>query len=152
MLLSWDLTPDDSDGTAFLSPRRLGTVKASPRFVKLLPTTTTLLAYAQHDNLVVVNAYRTVTFDYIGVFTREEPWPLPHRFPAAYLINTAHSGIAGEHWVGVFLEDSRHTEYFDSYGTAPLESIYRRLQGMGCMDMRYSTKMLGDIATGPGLY
>ena len=64
MLLSWDLTPDDSDGTAYLSPRH--TVKASLRFAKPLPTTTTLLAYAQYDNLVVVDAYRTVTFHYNG--------------------------------------------------------------------------------------
>ena len=32
MLLSWDLTPDDSDRRAYLLPRRLGTVKASLRF------------------------------------------------------------------------------------------------------------------------
>ena len=63
----------------------------------------------------------------VGVYTWQEPWPLPLRFPAAYLINMAHSGTAGEHWVGVFLENSWHAEYFDSYGTAPLESIYKRL-------------------------
>ena len=78
----------------------------------------------------------------VGVYTREEPWPLPLQFPAAYLINTAHSRTAEEHWVGVFLEDSRHAEYFDSYGTAPLESINRRLPGMGYRDVLYSTKML----------
>ena len=158
MLLSCDLMPDDNDGTALMSPRHLGTVKASLRFTKPLPVTTTLLAYAQYDNLVVVDAYRTVTFDYnawcsggnfrrpswealVGVYTWEEPWSLPLRFPAAYLIITAHSGTAGEHWVGDFLEDSRHAEYFDSYGTAPLESIYQRLRGMGYRDVRYSTKM-----------
>ena len=58
MLLSWDLTPDDSNGVAYLSPRRLGTVKASLRFAKLLLATTTLIAYAQFDNLVVVDAYQ----------------------------------------------------------------------------------------------
>ena len=47
-----------------------------------------------------------------------------------------------EHWAGVFLEDSQHAEYFDSYSTAPLESISRRLQVMGYGDIRYSTKML----------
>ena len=62
MLLSWDLTPDDSDGTAYLSG--LGTVKASLRFAKPLPATTMLLAFTQYDNLVVVDAYRTMTFDY----------------------------------------------------------------------------------------
>ena len=62
-----------------------------------------------------------------GDLVREEPWRFPLRFPAAYLINTAHSGTAGEHCVGVFLEDSRHAEYFYFYGTAPLESVYQRL-------------------------
>ena len=47
MLLSWDLTPDDSDGTAYLSPRHLGTVKASLRFTKPLPATTTLPGHAE---------------------------------------------------------------------------------------------------------
>ena len=64
MLLPWDLMPDDSGGMAYLLPRRLGTVKASLRFAKPLPTTMTLLAYAQYDNLVVVDACRTVTFNY----------------------------------------------------------------------------------------
>ena len=66
----------------------------------------------------------------VGVYTRDEHWPLPAQFPAAYSINTACGGAAGEHWVAVFLEDSRHAEYFDSYSTASLESIYQRLQGM----------------------
>ena len=47
MLLPWDLMPDDNDRRAYLSPRRLGTMKASLRFAKPLPATTTLLAYAQ---------------------------------------------------------------------------------------------------------
>ena len=64
MLLSWDLMPDDSDRKAYLSARRLDTVKASLRFAKPLLTMTTLLAYAQYHNLVVVDTYRAVTFDY----------------------------------------------------------------------------------------
>ena len=64
ILLSWDLMPDDSDGVAYLSSRHLGTIKASLRFAKPLLATTTLIAYAQYDNLVVADAYRSVTFDY----------------------------------------------------------------------------------------
>ena len=56
MLLSWDLTPDASDGLAYLSPRRLGTMKASMKVAKLLLATTTLIAYAQSNDLVVVDA------------------------------------------------------------------------------------------------
>ena len=64
MLLSWDLMPDNSNGVAYLSSRHLGTIKASLRFAKPLLATTTLIAYAQYDNLVVVDVYRSVTFDY----------------------------------------------------------------------------------------
>ena len=86
MLLSWDLMPDDSNGVAYLSPKHLSTVKASLRFAKLLLATTTLIAYAQYDNLVVVDAYQCL-----------HHWHLPAWFPAAYLINTARGGDAGEH-------------------------------------------------------
>ena len=64
MLLAFDLTPDDSDCMAYLSPRRLGTVKASLRFATPLTKTVTLIAYAQYDNLLVIDRYRSVAFDY----------------------------------------------------------------------------------------
>ena len=54
---------DDSDGVAYLSPRHLGTMKAILRFTKYLPATTMIIAYAQYDDLVLVNFYCTVTFD-----------------------------------------------------------------------------------------
>ena len=110
-------------------------------FHQALLRTTTLIAYDQYDNLVVVNAYRTVTFDnhawcsggyfrrpswgssqrsgqLVGFDTREEPFPI--WFPAAYLINTPIGGTAGEHWESAFLEDSQHTIYFESHRTALL--------------------------------
>ena len=54
----------------------------------------------------------------------------PTQFPAGYLINIAHSG-AGEHWVAAFLKDSKWSEYFNSYSTMPLGSIYQCLREMG---------------------
>ena len=131
MLLSWDLMPDDSNGVAYLSSRHLGTVKASLRFAKLLLATTTLIAYAQYDNLVVVDAYQCL-----------HHWHLPAWFPAAYLINTARGGDAGEHLLGVFLKDSQHAQYFNSFGITPPESNYWWLLSMDYLDIWYSTKML----------
>lgn len=64
MFLSFDLTPDDSDGVTYVSPRRLGTVKASLRFAHSLAATITIIAYAQFDNLVAIDRYRTIAFDY----------------------------------------------------------------------------------------
>ena len=154
MLLSCDLMPDDSDNVAYLSPRRLGTVKVGLRFATPLPATTTLIAYAQYDNLVVVDAYRTVTFDYnvwcwagnLRMPSRESHWWLGRwsvstPMAPAYLINTARCGAAGVHWVGVFLEDSQHAKYFNLYGTTALEFIYQWLQSMDYRDIWYSMKM-----------
>ena len=47
MLLSCELTPNDSDGMAYLSPRRLGTLKTSLGFAKALPKMTKRLAYVK---------------------------------------------------------------------------------------------------------
>ena len=89
----------------------------------------------------------------VGVYTVDEPWPLPRQFPASYVINTATQNGPGEHWVAVFLEDSDHGEYFDSYGTAPLQAIYQRLRHWGYSDVLYSTKMLqGPWSHACGLY
>ena len=89
----------------------------------------------------------------VSVYIREEHWPLLAWFPAAYLNNMTHNGAAGEHWVGVFLEDSRHAKYFDSYNTTLLESIYQWSQSMGYRDMWYSIRMLqGSFSRSCGLY
>ena len=72
-------------------------------------------------------------------------WHLPAWFPAAYLINTARGGDAGEHWLSVFLKDSQHVEYFNSFGITPPESIYWRLLSMDYLDIWYSTKVLQGL-------
>ena len=53
---AWDLPFDDSCIVAYLSLRRLATEKASLRFARPLHATTTMIAYAQCDKLVVVDA------------------------------------------------------------------------------------------------
>ena len=64
-LFCFDLTPDDGgDGVAYVTPRRYGTVRANLRFHKPLPTTVTLIVFAQYDNMVMIDRNRTVTFDY----------------------------------------------------------------------------------------
>ena len=77
MLLSWDLMPNDSNSVAYLSPRHLGTVKVNLRFAKPLPATTTFIAYAQYDNLVLIDGYHTAIFEYNAWRTADSfrrPW------------------------------------------------------------------------------
>ena len=131
MLLSWDLTPNASNGMAYLYPRHLGTVKASLIFAKPLPTTTPLIACAQYDNLVIIKYYHTVTFDYNTLCMAgsvRRPWsqsrqgsgqrihlgwmlaptsPIPSRLPHQHGLQWV-----GEHWVAAFLEDSKVRQVF----------------------------------------
>ena len=65
MILGFDLTPDDgSEGVAYLTPRRFGTVKAHLHFKEGLTETVTLLAFATFDNTVSIDSNRAVSFDY----------------------------------------------------------------------------------------
>ena len=65
MILGFDLTPDDgSEGVAYLTPRRFGTVKAHLGFKEGLTETVTLLAFATFDSTVSIDSNRAVSFDY----------------------------------------------------------------------------------------
>ena len=159
---------------AYLSPRHLGTVKASLRFAKLLPATTTLIAYAQYDNLVVVDAYRTVTPSTTMCDVsahnfwrprRENDWWLGRWLVStplapACMVPSCLPDQQGS-WRGCwrtltrcfFLNDSQHAEYFNLFCISPLESIYQWLISMDYRDIWYSTKMLqGLFSRFCGLY
>lgn len=103
------------------------------------------------ERALLDDPYATRTL--VGVYALDEAWPMPRQFPAAYLVNTSTEDGPGEHWVAVFLEDADHGEYFDLYGTVPLESVYRRLRSWGYPDVRFSTRMLqGPWSRSCGLY
>ena len=64
-IMAYDLTPDDAgDGVAYLTPWRVGTVKANLRFKTGLSKTVMLLAFATFDNTITIDANCAVTFDY----------------------------------------------------------------------------------------
>ena len=66
-LMAFDLTPDLEGGSGgHISPPRNGTVKASLRFKNPLPSTTSLVAFAEYDNTVLIDKHRAITFDYIN--------------------------------------------------------------------------------------
>ena len=60
----FNLTPDGSDGITHLSPRTSGQVRASLHFAKNLPATVALFVYCQFDNVLSVDRYRNVVFDF----------------------------------------------------------------------------------------
>lgn len=89
----------------------------------------------------------------VGLYTLDEDWKTPSNLPASYVINSDSNTGSGEHWLAVFIDKAGVVDYFDSYGTAPLEKIYKRLLALGHKDIRYNKLMLqGPISNSCGLY
>ena len=63
-IYAFNLTPDQSSGMSHVNPRRVGTVRATLHFAQALPCTVTLIAYAQFDNVITIDRFRNVIFDY----------------------------------------------------------------------------------------
>ena len=63
-LYCFNLTPDGGDGVSHLSPRTAGQVRASLHFARNLPSTAALFVYCQYDNILTIDRYRNVVFDF----------------------------------------------------------------------------------------
>ena len=90
---------------------------------------------------------------FVGLYAVDQDWKVPCHLPASYVFNKDSVDGPGEHWLAVFISADGTVDYFDSYGTAPLEPIYKRLVTLGHADIRYNTRMLqGPISKSCGLY
>lgn len=78
-----------------------------------------------------------------GVLSLSEKkyWPKPIKLPVSYVFNTdARKYGPGEHWVALYCGKNGVCEYFDSYGTAPLEGIYDFAKSFSSGPVYYNTK------------
>ena len=82
----------------------------------------------------------------VGIYVLDQEWNVPDHLPASFVINTDLKDGPGKHWVAVFINSDGTVDYFDSYGTAPLERIYQRILSLGHDAIRFNTRML----QGPG--
>lgn len=56
-----------------------------------------------------------------GVFPSDQlPKKRISQRPAIFIVNSDPSYRSGQHWLAIFLDDLNNAEYFDSYGTQPL--------------------------------
>ena len=78
----------------------------------------------------------------IDVNAIDGDWTPPTKLPACYVINTDNSGGSGQHWVSFFIDTDCSADYWDSYGTPPLQPIYSWLLRQGCHPIRYNRKMI----------
>ena len=63
----------------------------------------------------------------VGCFALNESWKRYKKLPAIYIVNTGRLGSPGEHWLGIYIDIDRSCDYFCSYGTKPIASIYQKL-------------------------
>ena len=100
---------------------------------------TTLEALALKDPILAH------VFDGVLSLNNIDSWPkLPGKLPAAYIINTdLRREGSGEHWVALFIRDRQSGSiYFDSYGTAPLQPLYKWLKKQHLTPVIYNQKWL----------
>lgn len=79
---------------------------------------------------------------HIDIVSLGEEWTSPTRLPACYVINTGNKNGNGEHWVSFYIDNDWSADYWDSYGTPPLQRIYSWLRRLGCNPIRYNKKMI----------
>ena len=101
----------------------------------------------------VLEADEPVRTALAGFHSLDQVLAYPEKLPTCYVINTGTTKGPGEHWVAVYLDSDSTCDYWDSYGTPPLESIYQRLVAFGCGPIRYNTRWLqGPLSRVCGLY
>ena len=95
-----------------------------------------LMNILQNDNVIRRNL--------IDVNAIDEDWTPPTRLLACYVINTDNSDGSGQHWVSFFIDTDCSADYWDSYGTPPLQPIYSWLlrHPQSCHPIRYNRKMI----------
>lgn len=77
----------------------------------------------------------------------EDDWPELFTRPAAYVINADH------HWLGLYFHEDGTATYWDSYGTPPLDSIFRWTNKRCVKPIRYNALCLqSPISDVCGLY
>ncbi len=77
-----------------------------------------------------------------GVFSVDT---LPEK-PRLLICNTDPSDKPGKHWIAIFVDSTRHGEYFDSFGRKP-PGIFERYMNKHCIDWLFNIRQLQSIAS-----
>ena len=87
------------------------------------------------------DTFTSKNFGGVLTLSDKEKWPTPLKLPVSYVINTdRREKGTGEHWVAVFCGKNSECDYFDSFGTPPLEEIYIWLKSFFPGKILYNTK------------
>lgn len=91
---------------------------------------------------------------FVGPFNSEQQFKgtfpcdkLPSTFskPAGFIINLSPAGTQGTHWVALYIDDTAHGSYFDSYGFKPLVKDVRHFISKHCRTVTCNEQQLQHI-------
>lgn len=76
-----------------------------------------------------------------GVFAADR---LPRKCypPSALIVNTDPARKQGTHWVGIFIDENRRGDFFDSYGLPPYIKEHITFLDRECSSWRYNRKKI----------
>ena len=61
----------------------------------------------------------TLSKVFIGVYASDKLPVRVQNVPCALIANTDSSDKEGSHWIGIYIDENRRGDYFDSYGRKP---------------------------------
>ena len=91
---------------------------------------------------------------FCGVYPADK-LPLDRHFqrPACFVVNTGHSSGPGEHWVGVYFDETGKGVYFDSFGLPPCNPYIVQFLNRHCRYHVHNNRMIQSVtATTCGHY
>ncbi len=81
-----------------------------------------------------------------GIYSIDNLNKVPYTFPLYIISNTAPSWTKGEHWIAIYIKNSKYGEYFDSYGRKPLNEFNKFMKSR-CKYIKSNNKILQNILT-----
>ena len=91
------------------------------------------------NNAQIWQALKTVK-SFIGVFAFDELEKVKASYPLGLVVNTAKSNTPGEHWLSIWISESREGVLFNSFGYPP-EKL-RPFMDKYCTSWTYSNRLL----------
>jgi len=81
---------------------------------------------------------------FIGVYAADQLPHFIHTLPAALVIFTDPNNKPGEHWIAVYVCNTGHGEYMDSYGLAPYIPYHVKFLKRNCLFYTWNNRLIQD--------
>lgn len=103
------------------------------------------MALTSMDIIHIINPFRIGNI-FKGVFACDT---LPRNFslPAAFIINLSKHDSVGSHWVGLFINNDKIAEYFDSFAFPPIQDDIVKFIRKNSIKLNYNKKQIQHLSS-----